>query len=169
MHPQRTLIEAAEQVFLNEIVNTYSYDHEYHRTQYETAINAPHIQDLEDTNPDAYKEELDHALKVHNPMKWHTQEAADSLASAHKQSMKRDGTSISQAESHKIMAPHGAGFISSIQRDHPIKYGYPKQGEDGDVAHMRRHHSSDFVNMARGKLVRTHKLKLTDAGGIEDI
>ena len=160
------LIEAAEQVFLNEIANTYSYDHEYHINQYEKAINTPHIQALKDTNTQAYHQELDDALRVHNPMKWHSQEAATSLAVAHHDSIKETGKSISQTESDEIMSKHAAGFISSIQRDHPDKYGYPKTRSPID--HMIKHHSDDFIGMINGKLVKTHGLRTTD-NGLEDI
>ena len=171
-HPQRNLIEAAEQLALAEIALTqppepdHSYDHEYHINQYEKAISAPHIQALKNTNERAYGQELDDALRVHNPMKWHAEEAAESLASAHNGTMRETGETIPQAQADEIMGEHVAGFISSIQRDHPDKYGYPKTGSPID--HMIKHHSGDFISMVKGNLAKTHGLKHTE-NGLEDI
>lgn len=172
MHPQRTLIESAKQLALDEIALTqppepdHSYDHEYHINQYEKAISAPHIQALKNTNERAYGQELDDALRVHNPMKWHAEEAAESLASAHNGTMRETGESIPQEQYHEIMGEHAAGFMSSIQRDHPDKYGYPKTGSPID--HMIQHHADDFIGMVHGNLAKTHGLKHGDTG-LEDI
>lgn len=168
----RTVEPSGEDINLTEIALTqppepdYSYDHEYHISQYEKAISAPHIQALKNTNERAYQQKLDDALRVHNPMKWHAEEAAESLASAHHGTMRETGESIPKAQADEILKDHAAGFISSIQRYHPDKYGYSNTGSPMD--HMIKHHSYDFLSMVKGNLVKTHKLKDAE-NGLEDI
>ena len=158
MHPQRTLIEAAHQIALDEIAfatkpeddSPESYDHKGHMRNYIEAISKLPQDDSDDT-----LRAKEAALEQHHPMKFHALEAAESIAS--------DFNNNKKPDLEDIMTFHfTGGYIPAIKKHHKDKYSKFLGGHNNSM----NSHMESFQDTTAGLLETQHGLTIDNEGNV---
>lgn len=162
MHPQRTLIEAAHQIALDEIAlvpqgdSPQNYDHKAHSRAY---INA--IANLPNDGSDETLRAKEAALSQHHPLKYHAFEAAESIASGHNEEGNPDVGEIMNFHFTK-------GYLPAIQRHHADKYSKLVNVDNPHQPTIDSH--ADAFEDHVGALLETHYgIRIGEGGKTEDI
>ncbi len=156
MHPQRTLIEAAEYVALKEfniLPQPVGYRHKEHTKSYSDAIS-----ELPDDNTMETLSAKNDALREHHPMKFHTMEAAESIADHHEMGIKPN--------LERILNNHfDDGYIQDLNMYHGDKYRALINSDPKAISS----HTNDFQAHVLHHLENTHGLTIDDDDNVKPI